>query len=335
MQTRAVAAIAAAAGELAPSTPCHLLELASDVRAYRDASMAESTRRAYASDWADFAGWCAGLGQAPPPASAELVAVYLARAAKAQLSVSTLARRLAAIADHHRRAGFDPPSGAALDEVWAGIRRTHGRPPTKKRAMVVDLLKRLLAETEEGPAGVRDRAVLLITFGAALRRSEASALDLEGPGSGPLRLAFVDGGLEVRIGRAKTDQTGQGAIVGVPFGRTTETCPVAAARAWLTLAGITEGAIFRTVDRWGRIGARRMSGAAVADVVKRAAERAGLDPAEFGGHSPRRGLITSAIVKGVSPEVVMRQSRHARFDTMRGYIEEAERFKRNAARKLL
>lgn len=315
-----------------PATRSDLIQLAHAARDYADAGMSPNSRRAYGSDWRDFASWCASVDARPLPADAATVAMYLTARAPT-LRAATLARRLAAIRTAHRAADLPPPESGDLKRVWSGIRRQHARPARKKRALVTEDLKRVVAKIPDSLAGQRDRALLLVGFAGALRRSELAALTLEGELAGDVWCRFVSGGLELVLEKSKGDQEGEGAVVGVPFGRT-KLCPVGALQAWLERANITAGAVFRPIDRHGRMGEGAMSDRAVADVVKSRVGAAGFDPSGFGGHSLRAGLITTAIANGVATDVVMRQSRHARYDTMRCYIRDGERFKRNAAGKV-
>lgn len=323
------------ARDQAPATAAPAVaRLAAAAVAYADADMASNTRRAYDSDWRDFSAWCDGHHVDALPATADVVALYLtARAASCR--VSTLERRLAAIRARHRREDLPPPDSARLRAVWAGIRRTHGRPPTQKRAIITDELKRIVRRLPATPTGARDRALILLGFAGALRRCELAALELDA-GAGiraALRIRFVPEGAEIVIDRSKADQDGRGAVVGIPKGKTS-LCPVAALRAWLDLAEIRSGPVFRPIDRWGRIGAAAMSGEAAAAVVKRACKAAKIDPRDVGGHSLRAGLVTQAVMNDVAVPVIMQQTRHARVETLNRYVRTAERFTKNAAGKV-
>jgi integrase len=327
------------AGALAPletGDRAGLNQLAETARGYAQAGIAVNTRRAYGADWRDFTSWCASVGASPLPAEAATIALYLTARAS-ELAASSLARRLAAIRRAHRAADLPTPESEALRAVWSGIQRTHGRPPRKKRALVTDDLRRVVRKCPDTLAGARDRAVLLLGFAAALRRCELAAIVLPGvkndPNLGQIRLVFVAGGLQIEIDRSKADQLGEGAVVGVPYGKT-RLCPVSAVLAWLAAAKIQRGPVFRAIDRHGRLSDRAIGAASIAAIVKAAAERAGLDPSMFAGHSLRAGLATSAAGADVAADDIMRQTRHAKFDTLRGYIREADRFKRNAASKV-
>jgi integrase len=145
-------------------------------------------------------------------------------------------------------------------------------------------------------------------------------------------LEFTIDGLVVTLRRSKTDQEAQGRKVGIPYGSNPQTCPVHAVQAWLAASGITKGAIFRHVDRHGKMHGR-LSGYAVALVVKRHAEAAGLDAAKYAGHSLRAGLATSAAIGGASERAIMAQTGHRSVSMVRRYIRDGSLFRENAAAK--
>lgn len=312
-----------------PST--ELLDVWKQAREYAQAAAAPNTRRAYASDWADFEHWCAAHHFCSLPASGQTLALYLTALAD-RVSVATIARRQAAIRSVHRAASLGYPSDLGLRRVWAGIRRTHGRPPATKRALALADLRSIVGGLPATLAGKRDRALLLIGFAGALRRSELIALEVDRPGAGFVRFRTVADGLEILIDRSKADQDGAGATIGIPFGSVPETCAVQALADWLEAAAITKGRVFRRIDRWGHIHGGGLSDQSVAQIVKAAAARAGMDPKLLSGHSLRAGLATSAAANDAPAHVIMEHMRHARFDTTRRYIREADRFRRNAAK---
>jgi integrase len=191
----------------------------------------------------------------------------------------------------------------------------------------------------------RDRALLLIGFAGALRRSELVALDVED-------ISEDENGLRLRLRRSKTDQEGSSRVVGVPYGSHPATCPVRAWRAWRDHLGEGElafdeakedwtfvprppvGPAFRAI-RWpGYVSSRRLSDRAVADIIKRRAQAAGLDPALFSGHSLRAGFATEAYAQGVPELAIMRHGRWRSAATMRGYVEEGSLWNDNAAARL-
>ena len=174
-------------------------------RAYGEAAKAPNTRRAYASDWEHFAAWCQRHGLAEMPATPGAVAAYLTAHAES-LKVSTLGRRLAAIRAAHSSAGKALDlTGQAFRDVWAGIRRERGARPVRKRALVTADLRSAIAATPDTLIGKRDRALLLIGFASALRRSELASLVIgDCPGH---RVSFTDNGL---LDRARPKQVRSG-----------------------------------------------------------------------------------------------------------------------------
>jgi integrase len=308
-----------AAGDL----PAELAGTIDEAREYVARAKANNTLRAYRSDWQDFCAWCDRHGLPALPATEEAVALYLTDLAKTHRA-STLQRRLSSIAQAHKAAGFPSPTKGRVSLVWAGIRRAKGTAPEGKAPALVADIRRMVATLGEDLAGRRDRALLLVGFAGALRRSELIGLDVAD-------VAFMDEGLVVTLRRSKTDQEGQGTKLGIPYGSRPQTCPVRALRAWLEAAGITGGPVFRPVNRWGQVLPGRLTGTAVALIVKRCAKAAGLDPARYAGHSLRAGLATSAAQAGAPERIIMAQTRHKSLPMVRRYIREGSLFRENAA----
>jgi integrase len=165
--------------------------------------------------------------------------------------------------------------------VLAGIRRTVGVAPRQKRPALASDVRAMAGALPETLQGTRDRALLLLGFSGAFRRSELVALDVED-------LSFGEDGLTVILRRSKTDQEAEGRKVGIPFGSTPASCPVRAVRAWIQAARLERGPVFRPVTG-AYVPEARLSDKAVARLVKRAAAAVGLDPAGFSGPlAPRR-----------------------------------------------
>jgi site-specific recombinase XerD len=298
-------------------------------REYVSHSKAESTLRAYRCDWRDFETWCSASGLTSMPAEPGTVALYLAARADT-LKPATLGRRLAAIAKAHQAAGHDSPCSmrhAAVSEVLKGIRRTKGTAQARKSPLLAPQLIRALATLRTDLLGLRDRALLLVGFAGAFRRSELVALHVADVEVG-------EDGLTVTLRRSKTDQEGAGRKIGIPRGSTPETCPLRALRAWMDVANITEGPLFRSVNRHRQVG-ERLSAKRVAIVVKQAATAVSLDAKSFAGHSLRAGLVTSAAIQGRSDRSIMNQTGHRSVAMVQRYIRDASLFRDNAAQGLL
>jgi integrase len=293
---------------------------------------ADSTLRAYGLDWAQFGAWCRSAGRRELPADAHDVASYLAHLGGLGRSVSTIQRAAAAIAFAHRVAGASYDARhAVLLETMQGLRRKLGTAPeNQKTPLGEDLVARVCAPLGPSLIDVRDRALLLLGFLSACRASNLVALDVADA-------TFSERGVDLLLRRSKVDQTGEGFMVAVPVQSDAQLCASRALRAWLDAAHVTEGSLFRVLDRHGHVGGR-MSVQDVRRVLRRRMERAGLTPTgskEFGSHSLRSGFCTSAAEAGRSIEQIMTQTGHKRADSAIRYVRHANRYANNAASGLL
>jgi integrase len=257
-------------------------EEADAARAFAANEKAAATRRAYQADWRSFTAWCEARAAATLPAAPETVAAFFAASASAGVKASTIARRAAAIRYAHALAGLEPPTGAeAVRATMRGIRRTIGARPAQKATATAERVAAMVAEIPADTLrGLRDRALLLLGFAGAFRRSELVAPRVAD-------LAETPDGLRVTIRRSKTDQEGAGQEIAIPRG--VRLRPVEALRAWLAAAGIAEGPVFRRLAKGERVTADALAPEAVADIVKARAAAAGLDADSFAGHSLRAG----------------------------------------------
>ena len=257
----------------------------------------------------------------------ETVALYLTALSRTH-KVSTLTRRLSAISQAHQTAGLaSPTEESSVRLVMAGIRRSLGTAATAKRPVLVADLQTMVKAIPDNRIGLRDRAILLIGFSGAFRRSELVALDCKD-------LSETIDGLTIVIRRSKTDQESEGRKVAIPRGREEATCPLRALAAWREAAGIESGPVFLRINRHGQILPQRLSAEAVAIVVKRWAAALGFDEKEFAGHSLRAGLATSAAIAGKSERSIMNQTGHRSTATLRRYIRDGNLFRDNAAEGL-
>ena len=310
-----------AAGTLvaAPVPAAALAALAAAID-FAGQALAPNTLRAYRTDWQHFCAWCRAAGWSPLPAAPETVAAYLASLAATHTS-SALVRRLAALSRAHRLAGQDwPRAHPAIRNTLRGIQRTYGRPPRQAAALATAELRRLVATCDSTPAGQRDRALLLLGYAAALRRSELVAIECE-------HLQLTHDGLRLQIPRAKGDQTGKGASIGIPRGTTPATCPVKALEAWLKTSRCAHGPVFRSIDARGVIDRRALNPDAVRRILARHAALAGLtvpSGERLSPHGLRAGFITQAYINGARDEQIMDHTRQKDLRTMRGYVRRAK-----------
>lgn len=296
-------------------------------KAYGRAAKSFSTRREYARDWIDFEHYCQSRSLVALCAEPQTIARYVATLAGV-LTIATIRRRVVAISQVHQERGFETPTAHKIvREVVAGIANTHGSAVRQKEALTLDLLRAVLLTLQRDRNALkvtRDRALLLLGFAGAFRRSELAALDVKD-------LLFDRRGLTVTLRRSKTDQMGVGRDVAIPVVDVDTLCPVRAMLEWLERADLTEGAVFRTFSmprRRGepsRLQAQRIDPKDVARLVQRVVRNAHLE-GDFAAHSLRAGFVTSAAQKKVPEVDIQRVTGHRSVATLRRYVRRATLF---------
>ena len=306
----------------------HLSTLSEQTRFFVTESISESTRRAYTNDLTIFARWCQAKQIDPIHCDAGVIANFLADQASKGISPSTLNRRIAAIKYAHEARGFQSPTlDKLVSSTLKGIKRNRQQPPRQKQAATAEKIITMLAHCDTTTLiGKRDKALLLIGFAGAFRRSELGALTVDD-------VFVTDEGLRVNVRQSKTDQEAQGQQIAIPDGKMQV---VDVLFDWLDHAGIFEGYVFRGFYKGGKTTrTNKLSGQAVADIVKTYALKSGFNPAEFAGHSLRSGFVTSAAENGANLFKIMDVSRHKSVQTIREYVRHAEAFKDHAGSAFL
>jgi site-specific recombinase XerC len=310
--------------------------------AFARRAKADNTRRAYRAGVRAWCAWCDEHGLTPLPAAAADVVAFLAAERGRGLSVTTVDLRRAAIRYLHFIAGSAIPTAEArVAETMAGIRRAAadgGDVPAKKLAATIEILRQIIACVPDDMPGLRDRALLLVGFAGALRRSELAAIQVE-------HLEKRERGLRLTLPRSKGERTGKSVTVPILYG-TTELCPVRALRRWQDAAGITEGAVFRRIwapalQRPGeapplhRIGSAAIDARTVARIIQTRAVAAGFDRGALGGHSLKRGAMTTGMDRGIHPTHLKRLGRHRSYAVLDEYLEQGDPFETHALRGVL
>ena len=298
--------------------------LASKVQDYIFDSVADNTKRGYTSDFKKFSAWCSASGLVSLPADPQTLALYFTYMAESGLKASTIERSRAAISMAHELKGLVcPVFDRKVKQTLKGIRRKIGTAKNKKAPVLSRDIKAMLSALPEGLIGIRDKAILLIGFAGAFRRSELIDISIE-------HIEVTAEGLKILIPKSKTDQEGAGRLVAIKRGRNAVTCPVRAYLDWIAAAAITSGQVFRSIDRHTNI-KLPITSQSIALIVKRAAVAAGLDSTKYSGHSLRAGFVTQGALNGASESNIMRQTGHKSHDTVRGYIRIANVFKNNVS----
>lgn len=317
---------AGAPGGLAVAPPAADVAAAA---ALMDASMAANTIRAYSRDWRAWTAYAAAHGLEPLPAAPAHVCAFLAAYSHGRKATTTQ-RAAMAIGKAHRLAGLaNPVDHEHVRRTLAGLRRTKGTAPRQARPLGTADIERLAAAAGDGLRGRRDRALLLVGYVGAFRRSELAALDAEDLDARPE-------GLLVHVRRSKTDPDGRGRHKTLPYATTQpELCPVGAIRAWQQAAGIFDGPLWRPVHRNDTsVLEQRLGVDAIADVITRLAVTAGMDPDRITPHSLRAGHVTEAKRHDAPDLAVMSQTHHARIESLVGYVRDADPFRHTSAHYL-
>jgi integrase len=299
---------------------------------FAEAASSKNTRRTYSVGWRSYSNWCQDHGTDPMGQAEKegLVALYAADMASKGKKISSLSTYLAAICSGYRDRGVSINlKSTALEKTLTGIRKSLVKRPNRKAPILTEDLREMIAliPVEQGGRprliGLRDRALLLLGFAGAFRRSELVALSVED-------LSTQRDGLVVLVRKSKTDQEGAGKEKVVPYGSNSMTCPVRAVKDWLDAAGITEGPIFRSIDRHGNISEAPLSGYAVSKIIKRNQYIMGKDSSKYGGHSLRAGFVTEGVTRNVPRDLLMAQTGHTS-NAIDGYIRRKKSFTDTAA----
>lgn len=301
---------------------------------YANNAKSANTKKAYVSDFTDFQNWCAVQEIALPslPATPDTVGAYLAELAEVRgYKISTIERRLAAISQAHKTHNYESPTASQrVKDIMHAIRREFApqRPVRKVRPAVTNVVVRMVEPLGDLLIDVRDRALLLIGFAGAFRRSELAGLLVTD-------IVEVEDGLKITLRQSKTDQEGKGMTRGIPYGRNEHTCPVRAWRAWLVASGITGGYAFRGLGHANTpVIGEALTDRSIARMIKSRAKAVGLDPKQFSGHSLRSGLATAGAQAGLEERHIMRQTGHRDLKTFRGYVHEGSLFTDNVSGKV-
>ncbi len=278
-------------------------------------SKAENTLRAYQSDFKDFSAFCSKNGFSSIPTQPKIIALYITHLSKSS-KFSTLKRRIASISVIHKLKGhYLDTKHPIIMENLHGIKRTLGSRQKAKKPILINDLKLIIKAIDKEK--IRDKALILIGFAGGFRRSELVNIYNED-------VEFVTEGVKILIKKSKTDQSGEGIIKAIPYFDNQEFCPVIALKDYIKykFANKNEGRIFEISDK------------SVALIIKKYAEKVGLDSSRYAGHSLRSGFATTAAEFGAEERNIMAMTGHKTTQMVRRYIQEANLFKNNALNKI-
>ncbi len=279
-------------------------------------SKSNNTLRAYQSDFRDFSAFCSKNSFSSMPTQPKIIALYITHLSKTS-KFSTLKRRIASISVIHKLKGhYLDTKHPIIMENLHGIKRALGSRQKAKKPILINDLKLIIQAI--GKEKIRDKALILIGFAGGFRRSELVNINYDD-------VEFVSEGVKILIKRSKTDQSGEGVIKAIPYFDNKEFCPVIAFKYYIEYKksiNLIEGRIFDISDK------------SVALIIKRYAEKAGLDSTKYAGHSLRSGFATTAAEFGAEERNIMAMTGHKTTQMVRRYIQEANLFKNNALNKI-
>ena len=337
-------------------TAADLTVSATTIRRLKD-SIPHNTARAYTFDMKPYEEWCDSEGRTTVPATPETMAEYVTHLAELGRAPRTIERALSSIRKAHSLARIDPPNDQEALNILKGYRQQRadeGKRDKQATAVLLPQLRKMIESAPDGIAGTRDRALIVLGWAMMARRSELAALNWAD-------IQETDEGLEVLVRKSKTDQNAIGEVVHLPYGSHSETCPVRLIRTWraaLAERGFTDGPVWRSIDRNGRLsgeekfagsgaGSRRgstpkagrapstpsgrLSADGIAKIMARAARAAGLG--NFSPHGLRSGGATEAYRAGSDPLTI---ARHGRWTdgspVLYRYVRSVDKWKNNPMR---
>ena len=278
-------------------------------------SKANNTLRAYQSDFRDFSAFCFKNGLCSIPTQPKIIALYITHLSKSS-KFSTLKRRIASISVIHKLKGhYLDTKHPIIMENLHGIKRTLGSRQKAKKPLLINDLKLIIKAIDKEK--IRDKALILLGFSGGFRRSELVSILHED-------IEFVPEGIKILIKRSKTDQSGEGIVKAIPYFDNQEFCPVLTLKDYINkkISKKNEDKIFEISDK------------SVALIIKKYAQKAGLDSSKYAGHSLRSGFATTAAEFGAEERNIMAMTGHKTTQMVRRYIQEANLFKNNALNKI-
>ena len=278
-------------------------------------SKAKNTLRAYQSDFRDFSVFCAKNGLSSMPSQPKIISIYITHLSKS-CKFSTLKRRIASISVVHKLKGhYLDTKHPIIMENLHGIKRTLGARQKAKKPILINDLKLIINSINKEK--IRDKALILLGFAGGFRRSEIVNILHED-------IEFVSEGIKILIKRSKTDQSGEGIIKAIPYFDNKEFCPVLSIKDYIDQKKIknNQDKVFNISDK------------SVALIIKKYAQKAGLDASRYAGHSLRSGFATTAAEFGAEERNIMAMTGHKTTQMVRRYIHDANLFKNNALNKI-
>lgn len=333
------------------SSGLSLLEIDDLSENFRNHALSANTIKAYADRLNDFAAFCHQHGLSPFPASVDTVVRFLTDYGTTR-KPSTLRQARSAIRYIHKKKDISPlpTEPEVVQEVLDGHARQVGTAPDQKDPLSAEDITRMSAKMDEegGAHALRDKAMLLLAFSGAFRRSEITRR-VDHDDMPKIYLAIEDikftrHGANIMLRKSKTDQESEGQEVFVTYSANPKTCAVLTLQEWIEFLeskGITSGPLFRGMRPTGdrakgdaKVKPNAMAPESYVARLKLWSKLAGIDPARIGGHSLRSGHVTTAGTNGASPFSIAKQGRWKNLNTVLGYFRTITAHKDNSSSQL-
>lgn len=314
----------------------HYKELVDNANEFSQTIIAPNTKQTYDKGWKSFTDWCHEQNVDPLSIKEKeaLIALYAADKAKSGKKLGGLMTFIAGITSTYKAYGHEiDMRQLPIARVFKGIRRKLPAKPTQKEPILPEDLKEMIkAIPIEGSekirrVGLRNRALILVGFFGAFRRSELVGIKYED-------LRFCKDGVIVFLARSKTDQEGQGMEKILPYGNNSLTCPVLALKSWIEEANISSGYIFSKIEGCGFISYKPLESHAVSEIIKKNGYIKSLDKRKYAGHSLRSGFVTSAVKQNIGQDLIIQQTGHKNLSSLQCYIRRGRNIEESAAAQL-
>jgi site-specific recombinase XerD len=294
-----------------------------EAREYLKAGLqgAANTHRAYTADLRQYGAWCQENQYEPVPLSAVALVEYVTFLGRTR-SFFTIQRHLASIAKYHRQHGVESPT---TDEQFKVFMKGFKLKKTVRQKQAPDFsvrqLRQALDTLPHTPTGLRNRAILLLGFTGAFRRSELAQLDVN-------HILIDEAGMVIRMDRSKTNQFGEVEEKAVSYANESDYCPIEAIHQWLALLGRNQGPLFVRIRKGERVTQDRLSDEWINILVQQHLGE------NYTAHSLRASFVTIAKANGADDVEVMNQTKHRTTTMIQRYDRRRNIRKHNASGKL-
>ncbi|QJD81526.1 tyrosine-type recombinase/integrase [Spirosoma rhododendri] len=298
-------------------------QLHGEAREYLRAGLQGSanSQRAFTTDIRQYSDWCEHNSYPLTPLSAVALVEYVTFLGRTR-SFFTIQRHLASLAKLHRQHNVPSPTTDEQFKVFMkGVKLKKTARQKQAPDFSVKQLRQAIDSLPHTPTGIRNRAILLLGFTGAFRRSELASLDVN-------HLLIDDAGLVIRLHRSKTNQFGEIEEKAVAYANEPEYCPIGALQQWLAVIDREQGPLFVRIRKGERVTQARLSDEWVNVLVQQQLGES------FTAHSLRASFVTVAKANGADDLEVMNQTKHRTTTMIQRYDRRRNIRKHNASGKL-